>query len=67
MSDVTPLSDNELQDTPLPRAAKSDATGARNGDLAPRLEAVIDAWPDLPDEVRTQIVAMVSEAAVEYL
>jgi hypothetical protein len=53
------LPGNELQDTPLPRAAKSD-TGARDGDFDADLQAVVDAWPDLPVAVKAEIVAMVA-------
>ena len=61
-NDVTHLSDNGLQHTPSPRAAKSDASGARNEDSDPNLLTVIDAWPTLPHAVKTQIREVVQEA-----
>ncbi len=35
--------------------AKTGAVGA--GD--PRLDAIIDAWPELPDDVRSELVSLV--------
>lgn len=64
MSDVTALCNNGLHDTPFQRAAKSGATDARNGDLDPHLEAVIDAWAHLPEAVKADIVAMIEGDAV---
>ena len=61
---VTTLSDNDLQYTPDPRAPKSGASGARNGDFDPNLQAVIDAWPDLSEAARERILAIV-ETIVE--
>lgn len=60
--DVTTLSDNELHSTAFPSAAKSDATGARNGDFDADLQAVIDAWPDLPEAARSEVLQMVNRA-----
>ena len=57
--DVSTLSDNELHSIAFPSAAESDATGARNGDFDADLQAVIDAWPTLPEATRADITAMV--------
>ncbi len=56
---VNTLTDNDLQYTPDSRAAKSDASGARNGDFDADLLAVIDAWPDLAETVKADILAVV--------
>lgn len=59
-SDVTHLSGNGLQHTPLSRAAKSDASGAPNGDSDPDLTRWIAACPAaLSEAVKADIVAMV--------
>lgn len=52
---------NDLGKPPLPRAAKSGASRARNGDSDTDLQAVIDAWPTLPDAVKVDIVAMAQD------
>jgi hypothetical protein len=41
------------------RAAQGAAVDAENGPIEPDLQAVIDAWPALPDAVKAGILAMV--------
>jgi predicted TIM-barrel enzyme len=43
-------------------SAKCGAIDARDGLNDPRLEAVIDAWPNLSESVRSDILAMVEAA-----
>ncbi|MBC8872487.1 MAG: hypothetical protein H8E44_23895 [Planctomycetes bacterium] len=62
MSDVTTLRDNDLDSTRFPIAAKSNASGARNGDFTPDLDAVIAAWLDLPDAAEAGMMAAVKAA-----
>jgi hypothetical protein len=43
-------------------AARGAAVGAANAHIDPDLQAVIERWPDLPDAVKSGIVAMVRAA-----
>lgn len=47
------------------RAAKSDTSGARNGDFDPNLQLVIEAWPHLPESIKTQVLELVEQAKVK--
>ncbi len=62
MSDVTTLPANELEKTPLPSAAKSDASGARNEGFGPDLQSVIAAWPALSEVDICHILAIIAVA-----
>ncbi len=39
--------------------AKSDVIGAAGGAIDPDLQAILDAWPRLPESVRAEVLAMV--------
>lgn len=41
------------------RAAKSGAVDAQNTVTDPRLEAVVEAWPELPEDVKADIMSLV--------
>ncbi len=45
--------------------ADAGAVETKNAHGDPDLQAVVTAWPDLPDEVKADIVAMVKGAGVE--
>jgi len=40
-------------------AAKSGAVGAKSAIIDTNLQAIIDAWPDLPESTRAKILAMI--------
>ena len=42
-----------------PSAAKSGARGAREGASEPDLQALSAAWPELPDAIKSAILALV--------
>ena len=42
--------------------AECGALDARKSDLPPDLEAVVEAWPRLPDAIRAGILAMIRAA-----
>jgi hypothetical protein len=42
--------------------ADSGAPGAQNGAIAPDLAAVVEAWPGLPEAIKTGILVMVRAA-----
>ena len=44
-------------------AANVAAVEAKTAHIDPDLETIVNAWPDLPDEVKADILAMVKEAA----
>jgi len=62
---VSALSHNELEHQEVSPAAKSGATGARNGDFDPDLQAVITAWPALPKEIQTEIMTLVLRGKID--
>ena len=43
-------------------AARGAAVGAEDAPIDPDLQAIIERWPELPEAVRTSIVAMVRAA-----
>ena len=45
--------------------AKSGALSAENGSIDPDLEAIVKCWPNLPDPVKANIMAMVTAAKAE--
>jgi len=57
---------SENPGVPSQGGAKSGALGARealqDGPQDPDLQAVVDAWPDLPEALKTGILAMVRAA-----
>ncbi len=60
MSEKYPL--GELNTSPETRKKEylTVEGGARGGDIYPELQAIIDAWPRLSDDVRASILAMAS-------
>ena len=60
---VTAPCDNTLQDPPTQGGAESGAVGAPQGHSDANLQQVIDAWADLPEAVKTGILAMVASQA----
>ncbi len=62
MGDTSLLrSANSRADTPFPQqsGAESGAFDAENGIEEPRLAAVVEAWPTLPESIKAAILAMV--------
>jgi hypothetical protein len=45
------------------RGAESGAVGAKSGAFDDDLQAVVDAWPELPVDVKGSILAMVRAAS----
>jgi hypothetical protein len=53
---------NQLRQSPDPRAAKSGAVGALELPLDPDLGVVIELWAELPEMTRQAVLAMMREA-----
>jgi len=43
-------------------AAKCEASGAANGPTGPDLAVIVEAWPNLPADVRTAVLEIVTKA-----
>ncbi len=56
---VTKRNSNKLRDTEDSRGAESGAVETEKAPIDPDLARLIDAWPALPDALKTGIVAMV--------
>ena len=54
-----PLTSNTLGSRPLERAAPGAAVEHENAPTDPDLQAIVERWPDLPEAVKSGIVAMV--------
>lgn len=55
---VTSLHANSLRLLLSAGAARSDAIAAENGPLDTDLLVVVQAWPDLPEAIRQEVVAL---------
>jgi hypothetical protein len=44
--------------------AESGAVGLKIGDCDPRLTAVVDAWPALPEVTKEQVAALIKAACI---
>ena len=47
--------------------ARGGAVGSKSASIDPDLQAIIDAWPSLPDAVKADILAMVNAETEEAL
>lgn len=61
-ADVSAFQNKGLRNRPDAGGAVSGAVSADSTPEAPDLQAVIAAWPGLPEAVRARIVAMVQTA-----
>ncbi len=58
--DVTSCGGNELQDADFGSGAKSGAVDASLAPADPRLIALVDAWPALPETVKDAVAKLVT-------
>jgi len=61
--DVNYLHTNDLQGSKLSAGAESGALGADLPLIDADLQAIVDAWPALPEAVRAGILAMIEATA----
>ncbi len=59
LENITSYHDNTLREPEKQGGAESGAVGAKTGDIAPDLAAVINAWPEVPATIRKGILALV--------
>jgi hypothetical protein len=57
-----PIEGNQLRQSPDSRAAESGAVDAREAPIDPDLQAVIEAWPGLPEAVKAKVIELVQAA-----
>lgn len=62
---TTVHANKELRESAPQGGAESGAVGAQTPPIDPDLQAVVKAWPGLPESVRAGIVAMVRAAVPE--
>ena len=62
-NDVTTSPPSHLQQSLIPFGTETGTLQDEIGTFPPDLAAVVEAWPSLPEETRTDILAMVRAAA----
>ena len=62
LDSVSRCEDKGLEKSTRAGGAKSGALGAHSDLIDPDLQAVIDAWPTLPEKIRAEVMAVVRKA-----
>lgn len=57
--DVNDYDSNDLENQPIPSAAKSAALSAKTSEIDPELQTINEAWPTLPEPLRAAVLAIV--------